>query len=101
MIGFGGSPGMGWSYLKRDICKSLRASDNFAPVEHVLESREGKCKGLATAGLSNSDNVSATPDDRPALGLDWGGLIKVFHHTHDLCIGAEVSEVFNGFVGLA
>ena len=73
----------------------------FTPVEHVLESREGKCKGLATAGLSNSDYVSATSNDRPALGLDWGGLVKVFHHTHDLGVGAEVGEVLNGFIRLA
>ena len=75
--------------------------NDFAPVKHVLECREGKCKGLATAGLGNSDYVSATPDDRPALGLDWGGLVKVFHHTHDLRISAEVGEVLNGFIRLA
>ena len=82
------------------MCKSLKAND-VVPVEHVLESREGKCKGLATASLSNSNYVSATPNDRPALGLDWGGLVKVFHHTHDLGVGAEVGEVLNGFIRLA
>ena len=75
--------------------------NDFAPVEHVLQSRQGKCKGLATASLGNSDNISATSDDRPALRLDWGGLLKVFHHAHDLPVSAEVSKVLNGFVGLA
>ena len=75
--------------------------NEFVPVEHVLQSRQGKCKGLATASLGNSDNISSTSDNRPALRLDWGRLLKVFHHAHDLCISAEVGKVLNGVVGLA
>ena len=75
--------------------------NDFAPVEHVLQSRQGKCKSLAAASLGNSDDVSTTSDNRPALRLYWGGLLKVFHHAHDLPVSAEVSKVLNGVVGLA
>ena len=75
--------------------------DDFAPVEHVLQSRQGKCKSLAAASLGDANNVTATPNDRPALGLDWGGLLKVFDDAHDLRVRAEVGEVLNRFVGLA
>ena len=99
MIGFGGSPGIGWSYL--DTVIGLKTNEEFVPVEHVLQSRQRKCKGFATASLSDSDDVAAAADDRPALGLDWGRLVKIFHHTHDFCVRAEVRKVLYRFVGLA
>ena len=73
----------------------------FLPVEHVLQSRQRKCKGFAAASLGDSDDVAAAADDRPALGLDRGGLVKIFHHTHDFCVRAEVRKVLDRFVGLA
>ena len=99
IIGFGGSPGIGWSYL--DTVIRLKTNEEFVPVEHVLQGRQRKCKSLAAASLGDSDDVAAAADDRPALGLDRGGLVKIFHHTHDFCVRAEVRKVLDRFVGLA
>ena len=76
------------------------ANDEFAPVEHVLQCRQGKCKSLAAASLGDSDDVPTAPDDRPALRLDRGGFVKVFDHAHDLCVRAEVLKVLDRFVRL-
>merc|ERR1719430_1491142 len=83
------------------ISSSKPWSRMVVPVEHVLQSRQRKCKSLAAPSLGDSDDVAATADDRPTLGLDRGGLLKVFDHTHDLRVRAEVGKVLDRFVGLA
>ena len=47
--------------------------DDFAPVEHVLQSRQGKCKSLAAASLGDANNVTATPNDVTGIPEDFPG----------------------------